>query len=160
MLGTVGGKTAVDLPAGKNLAGAFWQPSLVLCDTDTLQTLPDAVRRDGCAEIIKYGVLDGETLFSKLEKSLPDEIPEDILARCVEIKRDIVGARGGASERLFPLPRQRRGDGALLHGARMRRARSLRRRGRRAHRSACKKMRSPDGASVYGGSACQRRAFG
>ena len=78
--------------AGKNLIGAFWQPSLVLCDTDTLQTLPDAVRRDGCAEIIKYGVLDGETLFSKLEKSLPDEIPEDILARCVEIKRDIVGA--------------------------------------------------------------------
>ena len=89
---SVGGKTAVDLPAGKNLIGAFWQPSLVLCDTDTLQTLPDAVRRDGCAEIIKYGVLDGETLFSKLEKSLPDEIPEDILARCVEIKRDIVGA--------------------------------------------------------------------
>ena len=89
---SVGGKTAVDLPAGKNLIGAFWQPSLVICDTDTLQTLPDAVRRDGCAEIIKYGVLDGETLFSKLEKSLPDEIPEDILARCVEIKRDIVGA--------------------------------------------------------------------
>ena len=89
---SVGGKTAVDLPAGKNLIGAFWQPSLVICDTDTLQTLPDAVRRDGCAEIIKYGVLDGETLFSKLEKSLPDEIPEDILARCVEIKRDIVAA--------------------------------------------------------------------
>ena len=89
---SVGGKTAVDLPAGKNLIGAFWQLSLVICDTDTLQTLPDAVRRDGCAEIIKYGVLDGETLFSKLEKSLPDEIPEDILARCVEIKRDIVAA--------------------------------------------------------------------
>lgn len=89
---SVGGKTAVDLPAGKNLIGAFWQPSLVICDTDTLQTLPDAVRRDGCAEIIKYGVLDGAALFSRLENSLPDEIPEDILARCVEIKRDIVAA--------------------------------------------------------------------
>ena len=89
---SVGGKTAVDLPAGKNLIGAFWQPSLVICDTDTLQTLPDTVRRDGCAEIIKYGVLDGAALFSRLENSLPDEIPEDILARCVEIKRDIVAA--------------------------------------------------------------------
>ena len=175
---SVGGKTAVDLPAGKNLIGAFWQPSLVICDTDTLQTLPDAVRRDGCAEIIKYGVLDGAALFSRLENSLPDEIPEDILARCVEIKRDIVAAdefdtgappfesrpsrraRGGAFERLFALPRQRRGDGAVLHGARVRRARSLHRRGRRAHRSAYQKMRPSDGASVYGGSTRQRRAFG
>lgn len=89
---SVGGKTAVDLPEGKNLVGAFWQPSLVLCDTGTLQTLPEAVRRDGCAEIIKYGVLDGEALFSALENSLPDTISEDILARCVEIKRDIVAA--------------------------------------------------------------------
>ena len=89
---SVGGKTAVDLPAGKNLIGAFWQPSLVICDTDTLQTLPEAVRRDGCAEIIKYGVLDGAALFSRLENSLPNEIPEEILARCVEIKRDIVAA--------------------------------------------------------------------
>ena len=89
---SVGGKTAVDLPAGKNLAGAFWQPSLVLCDTDALHTLPEAIRRDGCAEIIKYGVLDGETLFSALENCLPDTISEDILARCVEIKRDVVAA--------------------------------------------------------------------
>ena len=161
---SVGGKTAVDLPMGKNLIGAFWQPSLVICDTDTLQTLPEAVRRDGCAEIIKYGVLDGAALFSSLENSLPDEIPEDILARCVEIKRDIVAAdefdSGGAFERLFALPRQRRGDGAVLHGARVRRARSLQRRGRRAHRSAYQKMRPSDGAAVYGGSARQRRAFG
>ena len=46
---SVGGKTAVDLPAGKNLAGAFWQPSLVICDTDTLDTLPAYIFRDGCA---------------------------------------------------------------------------------------------------------------
>ena len=87
---SVGGKTAVDHPMGKNFVGTFWQPSLVLCDTDTLQTLPDEVRRDGCAEIIKYGVLDGDALFSKLENSLPGELTEEILARCVEIKRDIV----------------------------------------------------------------------
>ena len=54
---SVGGKTAIDLPAGKNLAGAFCQPSLVLCDTDTLNTLPEDIFRDGCAEVIKYGVL-------------------------------------------------------------------------------------------------------
>ena len=49
---SVGGKTAIDLEAGKNLVGAFYQPSLVLCDTDTLQTLPAKVFRDGCAEIV------------------------------------------------------------------------------------------------------------
>lgn len=87
---SVGGKTAVDHPAGKNLAGAFWQPSLVLCDTDTLQTLPPAEYRRGCAELIKYGVLDGEELFSALENTLPDAVGEDVLARCVEIKKTIV----------------------------------------------------------------------
>ena len=51
---SVGGKTAIDLPAGKNLAGAFCQPSLVLCDTDTLNSLPLDIFRDGCAEVIKY----------------------------------------------------------------------------------------------------------
>ena len=87
---SVGGKTAVDLPAGKNLVGAFWQPSLVVCDTDTLATLPRDVWRDGCAEVIKYGVLDGEELFSALEASLPEKLSEELIARCIEIKRDIV----------------------------------------------------------------------
>ena len=50
---SVGGKTAIDLPAGKNLAGAFCQPSMVLCDTDTLNTLPPEIFLDGCAEVIK-----------------------------------------------------------------------------------------------------------
>ena len=54
---SVGGKTAIDLPAGKNLAGAFYQPVLVLCDLNTLNTLPTEIFRDGCAEVIKYGVL-------------------------------------------------------------------------------------------------------
>ena len=65
---SVGGKTAIDLPAGKNLAGAFCQPSLVLCDTDTLNTLPLDIFRDGCAEVIKYGILYDPVLFSHLEK--------------------------------------------------------------------------------------------
>ncbi len=54
---SVGGKTAIDLPAGKNLAGTFYQPWLVLCDPDCLTTLPEEIFRDGCAEVIKYAVL-------------------------------------------------------------------------------------------------------
>lgn len=87
---SVGGKTAIDLPAGKNLAGAFYQPSLVLCDTDTLNTLPDAVFRDGCAEAIKYGILFDETLFSHIAVNGLAFHREDVIARCVEWKRDVV----------------------------------------------------------------------
>ena len=63
---SVGGKTAVDLDTGKNLAGAFWQPSLVICDYDTLSTLPERTFREGCAEVVKTGVLSSEDLFSAL----------------------------------------------------------------------------------------------
>ena len=87
---SVGGKTAVDLPQGKNLVGAFWQPSLVLCDTDTLRSLPKKIYIDGCAEVIKCGVLGGENFFAELEKTLPGELNEAIIARCIELKRDIV----------------------------------------------------------------------
>lgn len=87
---SVGGKTAIDLPAGKNLAGAFYQPSLVLCDTDTLNTLPPDIFRDGCAEVIKYGVLYDEALFSHLAEAGLDFQREDVIARCVELKRDVV----------------------------------------------------------------------
>ncbi|MBQ8506753.1 MAG: 3-dehydroquinate synthase [Clostridia bacterium] len=87
---SVGGKTAIDLPAGKNLAGAFYQPSLVLCDPDLLQTLPDAVFSDGCAEVIKYGMLGSRELLDKLlEKNARDQL-EYVIAKCVEMKRDIV----------------------------------------------------------------------
>ena len=89
---SVGGKTAIDLPAGKNLAGAFWQPSLVLCDTDTLNTLPEEIFRDGCAEVIKYAVLYDHTLFRNLECWGPMFDREKIIARCVELKRDVVMA--------------------------------------------------------------------
>ncbi len=87
---SVGGKTAIDLPAGKNLAGAFYQPILVLCDTDTLQTLPTELFRDGCAEVIKYAILYDPALFDHLAENGPDFHREAVIARCVELKRDVV----------------------------------------------------------------------
>ena len=87
---SVGGKTAIDLPSGKNLAGAFYQPSLVLCDLNTLDTLPEDIFRDGCAEVIKYGVLYDPELFSQLETSGLDFDREAVIARCVALKRDVV----------------------------------------------------------------------
>ena len=87
---SVGGKTAIDLPAGKNLAGAFCQPSLVLCDIDTLVTLPENIFRDGCAEVIKYGVLYDPKLFEHLTTMGLDFDREAVITRCVELKRDVV----------------------------------------------------------------------
>lgn len=87
---SVGGKTAVNLKAGKNLAGVFNQPCLVLCDTEFLNTLEDDIFADGMAEVIKYGVLADEELFEKVKKGNVKDNIEEIIARCVEIKRDIV----------------------------------------------------------------------
>lgn len=87
---SVGGKTAIDLPAGKNLAGAFCQPSLVLCDLDTLNTLPEDVFLDGCAEVIKYGILYDPSLFAHLEEKGLTFDREAVIRRCVELKRDVV----------------------------------------------------------------------
>lgn len=87
---SVGGKTAIDLPSGKNLAGAFYQPSLVLCDIDTLDTLPENVFRDGCAEAIKYGILFDEDLFTHIASHGLNFHREAVIARCVELKRDVV----------------------------------------------------------------------
>lgn len=87
---SVGGKTAIDLPVGKNLVGAFYQPALVLCDTDCLNTLPEDVFRDGCAEVIKYGVLYDPELFSHLAEKGLDFNREMVITRCVELKRDVV----------------------------------------------------------------------
>lgn len=87
---SVGGKTAIDLPIGKNLVGAFYQPSLVLCDIDALGSLPTDTFRDGCAEVIKYGVLYDPELFRHLvEKGLAFD-RENVIARCVELKRNVV----------------------------------------------------------------------
>lgn len=87
---SVGGKTAIDLPAGKNLAGAFYQPDLVLCDISTLSTLPDEIFRDGCAEVIKYGILYDPKLFEHLQTNGIGFDRQYVVTRCVELKRDVV----------------------------------------------------------------------
>ena len=87
---SVGGKTAIDLECGKNLVGAFYQPKLVLCDTDMLNTLPTDIFRDGCAEVIKYGILYDPLLFGHLQEKGLDFNRETIITRCVELKRDVV----------------------------------------------------------------------
>ena len=86
---SVGGKTAVDLVAGKNLAGAFHQPSLVICDYDTLDTLTPKIFADGCAEVIKYGIINDRPLFDLLSGGIRENI-EDIIAACVLNKSRIV----------------------------------------------------------------------
>ena len=87
---SVGGKTAVDLPAGKNLVGAFCQPSLVLCDPHVLSTLPDPVFYDGCAEVIKAAMLKSHAFFEDLQKTPPREQLEHMLEFCISMKRDVV----------------------------------------------------------------------
>lgn len=87
---SVGGKTAVDIPAGKNLAGAFWQPSFVLCDLDALDTLPEDIFRDGCAEVIKYGILWDADLLGYLQVKGIDFDREYAVTRCIEMKRTVV----------------------------------------------------------------------
>ena len=86
-----GGKTAVDLSHGKNLCGAFHQPKLVLCDTNTFKTLAPLQWQDGLAEMLKYGVICDKTLFEQIQ-NYKNENLEALIARCVEIKRDIVSA--------------------------------------------------------------------
>ena len=87
---SVGGKTAIDLPAGKNLVGAFKQPKLVVCDVDVLQTLPNSWFLDGCAEILKYAMLYDEDLVQTLLQAGPEFDREEVLAKCVTFKRDVV----------------------------------------------------------------------
>jgi 3-dehydroquinate synthase len=94
---SVGGKVGVNLKAGKNLVGAFYQPRLVLCDLDTLQTLPEREYRAGLAEVIKYGIIYDARLFAQLERDFPGLLRRDhptlaaVVARCCEIKAEVVG---------------------------------------------------------------------
>lgn len=91
---SVGGKVAIDLNHGKNLAGAFWQPRLVLMDPDTLKTLDDKTFSDGMAEVVKYGCIRDRALFDLLaarpSRSAVMEDIESILYTCCDIKRDVV----------------------------------------------------------------------
>jgi len=87
---SVGGKTGVDLPSGKNLVGAFYQPNAVFCDVKTFDTLSSEVYADGICEVIKYGCIYDRTLFDALLQEDIKENIESIVARCIEIKRDIV----------------------------------------------------------------------
>jgi 3-dehydroquinate synthase len=94
---SVGGKTGVNLRAGKNLVGAFHQPRLVLCDLDTLKTLPPREFRAGLAEVIKYGIIYDHELFERLERDMPKLLRKrpavlgPIIAACCAIKADVVG---------------------------------------------------------------------
>lgn len=91
---SVGGKVAVDLPQGKNLVGAFYQPSLVLIDPLVLHTLPEKFINDGMGEVIKYGCIWDAELFADLEahtsfEDLKADLP-GIIHRCIDIKRIVV----------------------------------------------------------------------
>ena len=87
---SVGGKTAVDLPAGKNLAGAFWQPRAVICDTDTFATLPESAFQDGAAETLKHGLIaDGEFFRFLMNEDMHRHM-EAVVRRNVEIKAAVV----------------------------------------------------------------------
>ena len=94
---SVGGKVGVNLKAGKNLVGAFYQPRAVFCDLDTLRTLPEREFRAGLAEVIKYGIIHDAALFARLEKEMPKLLRRErkllaaVIARCCEIKAEVVG---------------------------------------------------------------------
>ena len=93
---SVGGKTAVNLPQGKNLVGAFHQPIEVAADLSVLATLPDREYRSGLAEMVKYGVIWDAPLFERIEREVESLLArdpaclEDVVARCCEIKADVV----------------------------------------------------------------------
>lgn len=87
---SVGGKTAVDLPQGKNLCGAFHQPSLVLIDSTTLDTLSPHFFSDGMAEAIKMGCIKSKSLFEKIENENAKNIIDDIIFECVSLKAEVV----------------------------------------------------------------------
>jgi 3-dehydroquinate synthase len=119
---SVGGKTAIDLPAGKNQVGAFYQPRLVLCDTDTLKTLPERELTAGFAEVIKYALLGDAALFTALRDKTAD-LPA-IIETCVKQKAAIVAEdeRDTGKRRLLNLGHsfghaiESRSHYTLLHG--------------------------------------------
>ena len=97
VVSSVGGKVGVNLDAGKNLVGAFYQPGFVLCDLSALETLPDREFRAGLGEVIKYGIIYDAPLFAQLERDMPKLLKRNtpalasVVARCCEIKSEVVG---------------------------------------------------------------------
>jgi len=89
---SVGGKVAVNVPQGKNLIGSFYQPKIVLIDTDCLKTLPKRVIADGMAEVIKYGCIRDVSLFELLANENPFDAIDEIIETCCNIKRIVVEA--------------------------------------------------------------------
>ena len=89
---SVGGKTAVDLKSGKNQTGCFYQPSMVICDPETLKTLPEEEFLCGCAEVIKYAVYGNREFFDFLKTEEIRDHLEEVIAVCVTMKRDLVEA--------------------------------------------------------------------
>jgi len=94
---SVGGKTGINTPEGKNLVGAFYQPRLVLADTDTLDTLPEREFRAGYAEVVKYGLIDDPQFFAWLEENREavfhgGEAREMAICKSVEAKARVVAA--------------------------------------------------------------------
>jgi 3-dehydroquinate synthase len=85
---SIGGKSAVDLPEGKNLVGAFWQPRLVVCDPDILKTLDSRIFSDGMAEAIKHTLIRDRALFDRLLGSAP--VDEEFICCNINIKRQVV----------------------------------------------------------------------
>jgi len=92
----VGGKTGVNLPQGKNLAGAFWQPRAVICDVETLATVPERDWRAAFAEIVKYSMIAAADLRAALDATLDAMLARDpaalvpVIARCCEVKAQVV----------------------------------------------------------------------
>lgn len=92
----IGGKVGVNLPSGKNLVGAFYSPSLVVCDPEVLRTLPPREFRAGLYEVVKYGVISSPRLFKRVQTRLPEIKAHDpkvlaaVVAECCRIKADVV----------------------------------------------------------------------
>ena len=87
---SVGGKTAINLKNGKNQVGCFYQPSLVLCDPDTLQTLPQIEYQNGMSEVIKYGMIKDAAFLQRLKEEPATGWISEVIFRCVSMKRDVV----------------------------------------------------------------------
>ena len=138
----IGGKTGVNLPEGKNLVGAFWQPAAVLCDLDALETLPERERRSGLGEMAKYHFLTGDDLMAcRSTSGWPAASPSRPRSSCADEREAPAGATGGGAggpvlnyghtlahaleiaDRPRPAPRRGGGHRAGLRGGAGRRAR-------------------------------------